>query len=221
MPNRALYRLIWIPSGIAILGMSAFFASQPAAVPLPGTMKSFVSIDNYIHLKRPGNWRAMQLSSHAIDSSIEFEPARNTHMRISSDLQGSLMSDIAKSADNTLSSIPGIGSDILAKQKTPLERLHDMQAKDLKKNKREYEMFQDGTTKDLQVGGYPSKITDFTYEAPGVFGVIPMTGKRITTLAGERRVSILYSCPKESKKLIMPVFDEMRDSMKFGEGTGG
>src|SRR5438067_289984 len=124
MSKRAFYRVVWILSALAIAGMTAVFASQPYALPIPGPTKTYTSGDKSLRLDHPGNWKVREFSSHGIETELRVEPARSAKFVVTADLQGSLMADIVKSGNNALSSLTGMGGEAGAQPKSPLETLH-------------------------------------------------------------------------------------------------
>src|SRR2546427_8194328 len=130
-----LYRTIWIPSALAILGMTLLFAAQPGAAPFPEAMKRYTAFDRSIRIDHPGNWKARVRSAHGIETEVEFKPAHNAFMTIDVNLQGSLMVDMLKSVDSQnsriASMIPG-GEALNSRRLSPLAHLHSVQAAHLK-----------------------------------------------------------------------------------------
>ena len=99
MSNRLLYRLVWIPSAFACVGMAYVFIRQPKPFPKPASLTTYTSGDKSVALKRPGNWKASFANDHGVGRGIAFEPADNVRFVVASDLAGSLMADIMKSSD--------------------------------------------------------------------------------------------------------------------------
>ena len=159
---RALYRIVWIVSLLAILGMSFWFVMQPPALPVIGPMTAYVSDDKSLALQYPGNWKPREAASHAVASRVAFDPNVNTHFAIDASLAGSLMGDIAKSNTSMLSSMPGMPAGFADKQKSPLEMLHAASLHAMAKNKNRYPDFEPGATQPTQVGGAEALATDFT-----------------------------------------------------------
>ncbi len=129
MTQRLFCRVVWIVSALVLAGLTATFARQPLAIPVPAPMVPYSAEDKSLTLQHPGNWKPHQWASHGVDSGVRFDPNSNTRIIISVDLQGSLFADIAKAQNDQLSSLPGIGEVLAKKQKSPLETVHAMQAK--------------------------------------------------------------------------------------------
>ena len=115
------------------------------------------------------------------------------------------MADLMNPTDASLSSLSGIGAETGAKQKSPIERLHELQAEILAKDKEEYPAFQDGAMKKAQVAGKEALVSDFTYLSPGLFSNRPMVGRRVTILSGDHHVTVVYGCLKEMQNVVLPL----------------
>jgi hypothetical protein len=217
MGKRALYRAIWVPSVLALAGLIVFFAQQPTAIPTPAPPTTFTTSDKTITVSHPGNWKPLEGSIHAVKTKVQFEPTKNIRVVIETDLAGSLLGDISKASSNMLSNLPGLGQQLTAKQKTPLESVHELQAKELKEI---YEGFQDGATAKTKVAGLEALVTDFTFQERGVWGNREMAGKRVSALASERRLTVVCHYPKEAQEPMAPVIAQMLGSLQV-RPTGG
>lgn len=217
MAKRALYRAIWVPSVIVLGGLIVFLAQQPTAVPTPAPPTTFTTSDKTITVSHPGNWEPLESSLHAVETKVRFEPVKNVRMVIKTDLKGSLVGDVSRASSNMMSNLPGIGEQLAAKQKTPLESVHELQAKELKET---YEGFQDGTTTKAKVAGLEALVTDFTFQERGVWGSREMAGKRVSALASERRLTVVCHYPKDAQQQMSPVIAQMLGSLQV-RPTGG
>jgi hypothetical protein len=219
MASRALYRALWIPSAIILVGLTVAFAKQPEAFTAPAAeAKTFTTDDKTITVRYPGNWKPRQTSMNAVLTQVEFEPSRNVRCVITTDLAGSLMGDLSKSnsgLSDSLNSLPGMENRPLPKQKTPLETVHEMQGQMLEKDYRD-KKYAEGATRPGKVAGYDALITDFTFEEAGLFESRKMIGTRVSALSGERRITVVATCPKEAQILIMPAFEAIIESLQTG-----
>ena len=226
MATPVLYRAIWIPSAVLLAGMVTLYSVQPEAIPSVGESKTFTTEDRSITVEHPANWKPRQLSMNSVLTQVEFEPSRSVHIVIKSDLQGSLMADMSKAAASTGSGMTDAQGNLLPgmeqreqKQKTPLEKLHAAQgaAMETEYAERHYE---EGETKPTKVGSVEALTTDFTFEESGLFGKKQMAGKRVTALGGERRLTIIATCPKEAVSSIGKAFDSIIESVEMGQPGG-
>ena len=217
---RTLCRVIWIPSCIAVFAMVVMFARQPLALPPPTEMTAFTSEDKVISVKHPGNWKAHSNSIHGNATEVWFEPIRNASFAVNADLAGSLMADIAKSgnnmASNLLGDMPG-GTQIKEKMKSPLETMHEVKAAKLTKELLDY---QEGGTTKATLGGLEAMVTEFTFKKPGMWGPVEMSGKRATAIHSERRISVFSYCPKPLESQLIPVYNKIMATLRFGSEGG-
>jgi hypothetical protein len=220
---RALYRTVWIVSLLAILGMSFWFLTQPPALPVIAPMVAYVSDDKSLSVQHPGNWKPHALSSMAISARVAFDPNSNTHFAIDTSLAGSLMGDIAKAGNDSLSQLQGMAgmpAGSADKQKSPLETLHEASLHALAKNKTRYPEFAPGATQPIQIGGVEALSTDFTYQQGGLLGKREMVGTYVTILTKDREVTVTATSSKAQKKTMKPIFDQMIASINLGQAGG-
>jgi len=220
---RALYRTVWIVSLLAIVGMSCWFLMKPPSLPVIAPMVAYVSEDKSLAFQYPGNWKPQPTSSQAVSARVAFDPNSTTHVEVDTSLAGSLMGDIAKSGDASLSALqgmPGMPAGVADKQKSPLELLHEAALHGMAKNKTRYPDFEAGASLPIQVGGVPALSTDFRFKEGGVWGKRDMVGTYVTILTKEREVSVKATTSKALQKTMKPVFEQMIDSIHL-EQTGG
>lgn len=222
MSRRLLYRLIWIPSALVLIGLTAFFLQQPFAIADPSPMTSFVTSDKSLAVSHPGNWKPRQLAAHSTLTRLSFEPSLSVRFVVASDFQGSLMADIAKASESTGENLAGMipgGEQFLEaapKKKSPLEKLHETQGQEMEK---EYSEYEGGETTKRQIGGQEALVTAFRYrKRAGMFRSQEMVGLRATALSGERRISIVCYCPKDVEARLLPAFEQMIESLQIGQG---
>ncbi len=218
---RILYRVVWIGSLLSILAMTFLFLKQPLALSTLAPMKAYAAADKSLTFQYPGNWKPQEAASQGIASQVSFDPNATTHFAVISDLVGSLMGDVAKSAPPLpVEGMPGLPAGLTEKQKSPLETLHEMDVKLMGKNKTRYPEFEAGATQPSKVSGMDALVTDFTFKKGNVWGAKEMVGMRVTVLAPDRQITILGTCAKENEKAMMATFDQIIGSMHFGP-TGG
>jgi hypothetical protein len=220
---RALYRIVWVVSLLAILGMSFAFFLQPPSLPTIAPMVAYLSEDKSLSLQYPGNWKPRAASSMAVTDRVAFDPNANTHFAIDTSLAGSLMGDIAKAENTSLSALegmPGMPGGTTQKLKSPLESLHEAALHAMTKKQSRYPEFEPGPTKPTQVGGVEALVTAFTYKQGGGWGKREMTGTYVTALTKDREIMVTATCSKELEKTMKPLFDQMIASIHLGQ-TGG
>ncbi len=214
MPGLALYRAVWIPSALALVGAIFVFATQPASVAKPAPLQTYSTSDKAITLRCPGNWTPHETSLHAVLTELRFQPNETSQFSASADLQGSLMADIGRGGGG-MEGLPGMGGTLPVKRKSPLEKLHDQQGQSLEK---QFDNYAEGETVKTQVSSVDAIITSFTYQEPAMFGKRDQVGKRVTALLNDRRLSVIYHCAKANQAALEPSFDAMIASLHVGQG---
>ncbi len=214
------YRAIWIPSSIAFLALLITLSSQPLAVPIPGKLVEYTNPDKSINLLRPQNWKVTNRSAQAVSSELNFSPAQNVTYKINSDLSGSLMADIAKPIAPPVSDVPeGVDPQQAAAafpaQKSALQTLHEM---DTKSFARMYLEYQEIGTEPAQIAGTEALVTEFKCKAASTFSTRDISGKRISLITNDRRITIVATCPTVMKIVLFPVFDKMTESIQLNKG---
>jgi hypothetical protein len=186
-------------------------------------MKHYVSGDRSIAIKHPGNWKTHERGGHAIETELEYTPAQHAKFTVKIDLQGSLMADIMKSTSAENSQIAGMipGGSALTAGKSPLQSMHDLQGADLNYNKDDYPGFEDGLTIKSHIAGKDALVTECSWTVPSLFGSRPVVGRRATMLAGDHQVSVVYGCLKEMRGEILPIFQQMQESIELDVPGGG
>ena len=217
---RVLYRIVWIVSLLAILGMSILFITQPPSLPTLAPMVAYLSDDKSLALQYPGNWKPHEASSQAVASRLAFDPNAYTHFSVNSSLAGSLMGDVAKSNNAMLGSLPGMPAAVADKLKPPLQTLHEASLERMANSITRYADFEKGATQQTHLGTVEALATEFTFKRSGVWGKKEMVGTFVTALATDREVTVTATCSKDLQKTLKPVFDQMIASMRLGQ-TGG
>jgi hypothetical protein len=221
MTKRLLYRIIWVPSAVACLLTFFIFANRPVAEAEPGDLTPYTMSDKSLQMQRPANWKATELGSAGVESGVRFEGGPLTSIRISTDLTGSLMADIAKAGGGAVPSLPGMEGLSAAlptgSQKSPLEKLHEEKGTKLAQDPG-FDSYTEGKTRQEKIAGADALVTDFTYQEQGLFGNEPMVGERATALLGDRRLLVMARCPKKSGSKLLPLFEKIMDSVQPGQG---
>lgn len=217
MPKRTLYRILWIPSAVILVLLTALFSRQTTAMPTVAPMQTYTTDDKSFTLSYPGNWKPHPFGANAVLSGVRFTPSDSVKVLVTADLTGSLFADMQKANNDTASSLPGFGPEQAAKQKPPLETVHKMQRVEMKGK---FEGYKEGKTEQAQIANSEALVTDFTGKTGGMFGSAEIVGRRATILAGDRRITFVASCPQEMQAELMPVFEEMLESLQIGQGGG-
>ena len=219
--NRWMLRAIWIPSLILLIVMTVSFAKIGPVVIAPAALKPVATEDKSLALQAPSNWKPKIVSSHAVMSAITFKPDKTILFDVTTDLTGSLMADVSRAApeqSGALQGLPGLGGSAgmlpADARKTPLEKLHDRQASEIKEQYLEYT---EGKTTKTTIAGLEALQTEFSCQTKDLWEQRKAVGMRISALTGERRVSIEYRCREERKATLFPVFAKMVNSVQFAQ----
>jgi len=215
-----LYRIVWIPSAIALISMIALFSKQPTTLPEPESMEAYTNSEKTVAFNKPRNWKVGGVSLHSIVSTITLEPERNIRLEIVSDLAGSLVADISRSSNNQASSLasmlPG-GQNLDLKLKSPLESAHEAGGKVIEALLKIKQYVEEKGT-PAKVAGLDTLVSDFTFKEGGFMGSTDMVGRRFTLLGKDRRYSITYQYPKSAQNKIRPIFEQVIESLKLEQG---
>lgn len=216
---RLLYRAIWIPSLLALIGSIVFLAKQPLSLAAPGPETTFTSSDKSITVSHPDNWQPHEMAANGMGTTVEFRPSVDVKIRIATDLQNSLLADMSKSPSGTpaLPGMEGLGGAATA-QKSPLDTVHAMQPKLTGMDK--WDDYQEDKTTPMQISGQAALVTEFTYKKPGLFGSQEMWGERATALLSERALTVRITCPKAFAAQYRKTLDGLLASIQVN-ATGG
>lgn len=226
--NERSQRLLWIfvPLGtlatLFILVASFLTMSPKEVVAAPKGFQPYVASDRSFTCDAPQGWETVSVDSHAVMGGVLFKkgPAK---IDITSDLAGSLMGDIAISADRQAENMEGMlkempGAAALmpnTPRKPPVEKLHEAEKKGMEKL---YPGYEEQPMKVLQV---PSGMGDARYSefsVPGSLLSPAQHGYRVTILPTERRLTVLCLCPEKNWPELKPAFERVITSLKPGGG---
>jgi hypothetical protein len=226
MASRTLCRIVWVPSGIALVSAVAAFALKPQAPPPPGGLMTFTSSDKTLVVSHPANWMSQSMSIGGTSVEVTYRPTRDVMVRFGTDLQGSLMADISRATGSMGGSgdagglPPELTNQLGMRQerrKTPLETVHETQQAMLAK---ELEQYQEGATTHTQLAGMEALATDFSCQTTSLFTKRPLVGRRFTALSNDRRVTAIYYLPKESEANLGPTIQKMVKSLRISQQGG-
>ena len=124
------------------------------------------------------------------------------------------MADISRGPSLGGGGEDGDGEGPPVPQASPTEKLHMAAAESLPKR---YKDYQEGATTKGSINGKEAVMTEFSFKKKGLWGDRPMTGKRVTMLSSERRLTMFSYCPDNLRDQIFPVFDQMINSFTEGQ----
>lgn len=133
-------------------------------------------------------------------ATIKSGPAE---IRVTADLAGSLVGDIAGSL--------GGGSDAPIAELEPVAKVHEMGKEDAEKALSGYEEVGDPQVLDVRLG--PARKSEFT--ASSTFGS-GLHGYRTTVLGHDKRVVVFCTCPESDWPALQGAYDHMLSSLIRG-----
>lgn len=200
---------------VAILGAGGTYvvlASKPERVTAPKSLIPFTAKDKSFTCTYPEGWKVRDGAGQSTHAYAYFSKG-GARLRVSSDLQGSLMGDIGKSPVELggLESMPGageLGKAVKELSKPPVEKIHIADAGDVKSTLAElgYEKFEDGQMQPYQGKAGDSRISEFTADGGMFMGKI--RGFRTTSLGTERRIRVVAYALEEDWAMLKPFFQK-------------
>lgn len=219
---RLVYRAIWIPSLLALIGSLVVLAKPPLSLAAPGPATTFTTSDKSITVSHPDNWEPHEMLASGTATTLEFRPSVDVKIHIATDLQNSLLADLAKSPSGTpalpgMEGMSGAGGTATA-QKSPLETVHAMQPKLTGMDK--WDDYQEDKTTPMPISGQEALVTEFTYKKSGMLGSREMWGERATALLSERALTVRITCPKEFAARYRKTLDSLLASIQVTAAGG-
>jgi hypothetical protein len=222
-------RLLWIfvPLGTLVMlftAVMAFLTMRPKEViTAPTGFTAYVASDRSFTCQAPQGWNTTSVSSHAVMGGALFQRG-SAKIDITTDLAGSLMGDIAVSADRqaenmegmlqNMPAIPGMPAmEPSAPRKPPIEKLHEAERKSMEKR---YPGYQELAMQTVNAPVGEGRFNEFT--VPGSMLSPAQHGFRVTFLPPDRRVTILCLCPEKNWPTLKPAFEKVITSMAAGGG---
>jgi len=195
---------------VAGLGYAGWHSMSPKPVPAVAAFGSYAAPDQSFVCESPTGWQMTSAASGAIQSGALFQ-SQAARIDITSDLQGSLMGDVARSANASMSNLEGMVSGLQVKQKPAIETVHDMGKKELEGKYKEYQEGP-GKTYDSKMG--EARFSEYT--ADGGMLVGKLHGFRVTMLGGERRIHVFTHCQETDWPKLKPCFSRVINSIAPG-----
>lgn len=219
MTKRAFYRLVWILSALAIVGMSVYFPLQPEAAATVGPMVSYTTEDKTLSFVCPDNWKPNETTQNGTDTAVVFVPRSQVRFVIHATLKDALLSDVGQSGNAGLGSLPGLPAT--GTSKDPVETIHALQKDRMERDTDSYPAFADGSTRKIRIAGVEGLETPFTYQKRGdFFQKETESGKRISALVAGRGLSVVETYPPALEKEVQPVFDKILASLNVKDSGG-
>lgn len=182
-------------------GLLLAFGAIPGcggAVPAPTAYVDYHSPDGRFSCDRPEGWEADGGGKSDSPNSWAKFTKGNAEIKIDADLAGSLFGDIAKSSG-------GLGGD----EEPPVAKVHPMGVKHMQE---EYSNYTEREPKTFQSKGIGEGRRS-TFIADQSLGG-KYYGYRATLLAGDRRITVVCSCPANNWQALKPAFEKVIASLR-------
>jgi hypothetical protein len=193
---QGLIATVFIPS--LFLGMTGCGGSVPA----PTAFVPYNSTDGRFSCDYPKGWEAT--GGGKADKPISWAKftAGNAEIRVDTDFAGSLFGDMAKA-----------GSAMSGDSEPPAAKVHPLGARHMKD---EFNNYQEREAKSFQSKGFGEGRKSI-FIADGSLGS-KIYGYRATLLSGDRRITIITTCPATNWQALKPAFDTVIASLRHAGG---
>lgn len=182
-------------------GLLVTFGTLPgcgSAVPAPTKFVAYQSPDGRWSCERPDGWEADGGGKPDSPNSWAKFTKGNAEIKIDADLAGSLFGDIAKS-----------GGNFGGEQEPPVAKVHPMGEKHMKE---EYSNYTEREAKAFQSKGIGEGRRSTFIADQSLGGKV--YGYRATLLAGDRRITVVCTCPATNWQTLKPAFERVITSLK-------
>jgi hypothetical protein len=172
------------------------------AVPAPKEFVTYHSTDGRFDCDCPNGWETDGAGKPESPNCWAKFTKGAAEVHISADLAGSLFGDIAKAGG-------ALGGDA----EPPVARIHPMGVRQMKED---YTNYQEREAVKFQSKGLGEGRRSIFIADQGLGGKI--YGYRATLLSGDRRISVICSCPATNWKALKPAFERITASLRQGGG---
>jgi hypothetical protein len=196
-------------------------ASRPDTIAAPQAFKPYVAPDDSFACLSPTGWERKESASMGIQGQVIFRKG-DAKIDIASDLQGSLMGDMARATDAQtqalMEQMEQLSPELRAQLNVstpqaslpPVEQVHLQSRQSLAMRFDEYD--------EMPMQAYRSplgeaRVSEWTARKEGFLSGGKFHGYRVTILGNERRVTYTCQCPEESWKTLKPSFGRVLASL--------
>jgi hypothetical protein len=172
------------------------------SVPAPKSFVAYNSPDGRFACDYPKGWEATG-SGDKTDAPYSWAKFTkgNAEIKVDADFAGSLFGDIAKASGAMM------GGDAEA----PTAKVHPLGMRHMKE---EYNNYQEREPKAFQSKGVGEGRRS-VFIADGMLGA-KIFGYRATLLSGDRRITVVCSCPATNWQILKPAFERVIGSLRIG-----
>ena len=217
-PNTSLLIGGGIVTVLVLVVLFFTVASRPDSIAAPQTFKPYAAPDNSFACLAPTGWERRESSAQGIQGQVIFRKG-DAKIAIASDLQGSLMGDMARAADAQTQAVmdqlpPEMRARLAASSpnasRPAVEQVHLQSQKALAMRFDEYrEMPMQAIRSPLG----EARCSEWTAKQEGFLSGGKFHGYRVTILTNERRVTYICQCPEASWKALRPAFGRVLASL--------
>lgn len=187
---RSSVRLFVLATAVGLAGCSQ-------AVPAPKSYKDFSAKDGTFSCSAPADWDVEGGDGTRTEYSMTKFTKGAAEIRVEADLAGSLHADMAKAA-----------GDRFGDSEPPVARVHPMKIRSLEE---EFTNYKEREAKAFQSKGLGEGRKAIFIADGGMVGKI--YGYHATLLTGDKRLTILCTCPATNWKVLRPAFDKVLASV--------
>jgi hypothetical protein len=173
------------------------------AVPTPKEFVTYHSTDGRFDCDCPKGWETDGAGKPESPNCWAKFTQGNAEVNISADLAGSLFGDIAKAGGAAQ------GGDA----EPPVAKIHPMGVRQMKED---FNNYQEKEAVKFQSKGIGEGRRSIFIADKSLGGKI--FGYRATLLSGDRRISVICSCPSSNWKALKPAFERITASLRPGGG---
>jgi len=173
------------------------------AVPAPTAFVAYSDTGGRFSCDYPKGWQAEGGGKPDSPNSWAKFSSGNALIQVTADLAGSLYGDIAKSSGAMF------GND----NEPPAAKIHHMGERHMKE---EFTKYEERQPKPFQSKGLGEGRRSTFIAAQSLDG--KLYGYRATLLSGDRRISIVCSCPATNWQTLKPAFDQVVASLRNAGG---
>lgn len=184
----------------ALVGLLAI-SGCGGAVPAPAAFTAYNDTGGRFTCDAPKGWEVTGGGKPDSPNSWAKFTSGNAEIRVEADLAGSLFGDMAKASGSML------GNDA----EPPVAKIHPMGERHMKE---EYTNYKEREAKAFQSRGLGEGRRSTFIADQSLGGKV--YGYRATLLSGDRRITVICTCPATNWQVLKPAFEKVITSLRVG-----
>jgi hypothetical protein len=186
-------------AALVLLGLGCF-AGCGGAVPTPKAFVAYNSPDGRFACDYPQGWE-VEVGAGKPDAPYSYAKFNkgNAEIRVDADLAGSLFGDMAKA-----------GGNMTGSAEAPVAKIHPMNVRNMKKEFNNYTEREAVAFKSKGLGEGRRSIFIADQSLGG-----KIYGYRATFLSGDRRITVICSCPATNWKALKSAYERVTESLRL------